>query len=58
MSVRSSEIRSAVHSWLSELSDNTCYLLTLTFSHSIEDRLDSLLVAFSNAVQPFGVMAL
>ena len=53
MSVRSSEIRSAVHSWLSESSDNTCYLLTLTFSHSIEDRLDSLLVAFSNAVQRF-----
>ena len=53
MAQRSTEIRHAVHSWLNESPDNTCYLLTLTFSHSVNDRLDSLLVAFSDAVQRF-----
>lgn len=53
MAVRSSEIRNAVHSWLTESPLNTCYLLTLTFSHSRDQKLDSLLISFSSAVQHF-----
>ena len=53
MGLRSTEIRSAVHQWLNESPLNTCYLLTLTFSHSLEDSLDDLLCDFSAATQIF-----
>ena len=53
LGTRSSEIRHAVHEWLNRDPNNTCYLLTLTFSHTLADRLEWLLFAFSSAVQHF-----
>lgn len=53
MGTRSAEIRSAVHSWLGECPLNTCYLLTLTFSHSVSDTLSDLICRFSAATQTF-----
>lgn len=53
LGTRSTEIKNAVHKWLNLDSNNTCYLLTLTFSHSAGDRLESLLFAFSESVQRF-----
>ena len=53
MGVRSAEIRTAVHKWLNENSENTCYMLTLTFAHSVTDSLQDLLCSFKNALQIF-----
>lgn len=53
MGVRSAEIRTAVHKWLNEDKENTCYMLTLTFSHSVTDRLQDILSSFKNALQVF-----
>lgn|GEM_PF-6383298 len=53
MGRRSSEIKLAVHQWLSESSDNTCYLLTLTFRHSIQDSLPKMLGCMKKSLKFF-----
>lgn len=53
MGKRSAEIRDAVHKWLALAPENTCYLLTLTFAHSIGQSLEYLLKLFSAAVHMF-----
>lgn len=53
MGRRSAEIRDAVHKWLALSPENTCYLLTLTFAHSIGQSLEYLLKLFSAAVKVF-----
>lgn len=53
MGYRAAEIRQAVHSWLSEKSDNTCYMITLTLRHTLSDRLDYLLNLFKSARKYF-----
>ncbi|MBE6365972.1 MAG: hypothetical protein E7053_09570 [Lentisphaerae bacterium] len=53
MGKRSAEIRTAVWRWLNLASENTCYMLTLTFAHKITDSLEYLLKLFSMAVQIF-----
>lgn len=52
MSFRASEIAFAVHSHLSD-PDNTCYLLTLTFKHSLDDSLDSSISSMKKALKKF-----
>lgn len=53
MGRRSSEIKLAVHQWLSEDPENTCYLLTLTFRHSVADSLRSMLSNMKTALKSF-----
>lgn len=53
MGKRSAEIKKAVHQWLNEDVLNTCYMITLTFAHSLQDRLADLLVAFKLALGAF-----
>lgn len=53
MGRRSSEIKQAVHQWLSESEENTCYLLTLTFRHSITDSLRSMFSNMKTALKFF-----
>ena len=53
MGFRSAEIKKAVHEWLVEFPDNTCYMLTLTVSHSINDSYQFLLSHFKNALKMF-----
>lgn len=53
MGRRSSEIKQAVHQWLSESEENTCYLLTLTFRHSINDSLRSMFSNMKMALKSF-----
>lgn len=53
MGVRSAEIRTAVHKWLNEDPENTCYMLTLTFRHKITDSLDYILSLFKKSLQTF-----
>ena len=53
MGRRSAEIRQAIHCWLSQDQDNTCYLITLTLRHSLSDSLSFLLDLFSNARKYF-----
>ena len=53
MGRRSAEIRQAIHCWLSQDQDNTCYLITLTLRHSLQDSLSSLLDLFKSARKYF-----
>lgn len=53
MGVRSAEIRTAVHKWLNEDKENTCYMLTVTFAHCVTDRLQHILSSFKMALQIF-----
>ena len=53
MGFRSAEIKLAVHNWLAEAPENTCYMLTLTTSHSIRDSYKSLLSRFKKALKIF-----
>ena len=53
MGYRATEIRQAVHSWLSENSDNTCYMITLTLRHTLSDSLYYLLDLFKSARKYF-----
>ena len=53
MGKRSAEIKKAVHQWLNENVLNTCYMITLTFAHRLEDRLVDLLIAFKRALEAF-----
>jgi len=53
MGYRATEIRQAVHSWLSEKSDNTCYMITLTLRHTLSDGLYYLLDLFKSARKYF-----
>lgn len=50
---RSAEIRQAVHSWLAEDSENTCYMITLTLRHTLSDTLSCLLGLFKTARKYF-----
>lgn len=50
---RSAEIRQAVHAWLAEDPENTCYMITLTLRHSLCDTLASLLDLFKTARKYF-----
>ena len=49
---RSAEIRQAVHAWLAEDPENTCYMITLTFLLSHSERLRCILLRNSE-VLPF-----
>ena len=53
MGKRSAEIKSAVHQWLNEDSQNTCYMLTFTFAHTADDNLSDLLQSFKSALVSF-----
>ena len=53
MGKRSAEIRQAVHAWLAESPENTCYMLTLTLAHSASDNLIFLLRVLKNALIVF-----
>ena len=53
MGVRSAEIKKAVHKWLNEDRENTCYMLTVTFAHCVTDRLQDILSSFKIALQIF-----
>lgn len=50
---RSAEIRQAVHAWLAEDPENTCYMITLTLRHSLCDTLACLLDLFKIARKYF-----
>lgn len=50
---RSAEIRQAVHAWLAEDPENTCYMITLTLRHSLCDTLACLLDLFKTARKYF-----
>ena len=50
---RSAEIRQAVHAWLAEDIENTCYMITLTLRHSLYDTLLSLLGRFKDSRKYF-----
>ena len=53
MGYRAAEIRKAVHLWLAEDENNTCYLITLTLRHSLKDNLVYLLEIFAKARKYF-----
>ena len=53
MGRRSSEIKMAVHQWLAESPENTCYLLTLTFRHSLQDPLNHMLNCMKKSLKSF-----
>lgn len=53
MGYRAAEIRKAVHLWLAEDENNTCYLITLTLRHSLKDDLVYLLEIFAKARKYF-----
>lgn len=53
MGYRAAEIRKAVHDWLGENANNTCYLITLTLRHSLHDSLSVLLDLFKAARKYF-----
>lgn len=50
---RAEEIQKAVHQWLNEDIGNTCYMITLTFAHTLKDNLAFLLQKFSQARKAF-----
>lgn len=53
MRYRSFEIGEAVKDWFAEDPDNTCYLVTFTFRHTIDDRLAFLLKHSADALVYF-----
>lgn len=53
MGVRAGEIRRAVHAWLGQGTENTCYMLTLTFSHSRADALADMMEHLKAALRRF-----
>lgn len=53
MGYRAAEIRKAVHLWLAEDENNTCYFITLTIRHSSQDSLSYLLEKFAKARKYF-----
>ena len=53
MGYRAAEIRQAVHAWLAEDPENTCYMITLTLRHSLCDTLACLLDLFKTARKYF-----
>ena len=53
MTVRAGEIRNAVHAWLGQGAENTCYMLTLTFSHSRADSLPDMMEHLKAALLRF-----
>lgn len=53
MGFRAGEIRQAVHSWLGQGTENTCYMLTLTFSHSRTDALADMIAHLKTALLRF-----
>ena len=50
---RGNEIKIAVPAWLGESSDNTCFMVTLTFAHQLSDCLSDLLQQFKTARENF-----
>lgn len=53
MGYRAAEIRQAIHSWLAEDTKNTCYMITLTLRHTLNDTLACLLDLFKTARKYF-----
>ncbi len=53
MGVRAREIDKAVNFWLAESPNNTCYLITLTLRHFLNDSLAYLLELFKQALVYF-----
>ena len=53
MGYRSFEVGEAVKDWFAEDPDNTCYMITFTFRHTIEDRLSFLLKHSADALVYF-----
>lgn len=53
MGIRSAEIKNAVHQWLNESAENTCYMITLTLRHVLTDPLLKLLELFKTARETF-----